>query len=703
MRKKHIKSRDSKGFEPASVSKGFDPASAKEHGLLEGRLVVIRSGDAFLIPDSGEGDVWISRSNLRGASNGDRVFVKVDAGGHGGSRTRPGRGAPGRRMHRDLEDPAAETTREKRGPGKAAGRASGVVVKVIKRLRDTVVGTLRRQQGSQVVVPMDASATPMSVAGGHQARPGDRVVVELPPVGGREQGQKGRIIEVIGPVDAPSLDTTAILRHYGYSRSFPDAVRDEAEAVAAFVDAPGSRVDLRDKFIFTIDPAEARDFDDALSLETDSAGNRVLGVHIADVSHFVRHGSVLDKEARRRGNSVYFPDTVIPMLPKRLSNGVCSLVPGEDRLTFSVFITVDENAKPLSARFARTIIRSGLRLTYQQAMAALETPAGAAFESVGMNADSVRLLKSIGHLAQQFRKRRFEQYALELDVPECDVLVAPDGEVTDIVTVENDPSHKLIEECMVAANEAVDVELSRRGILLVHRIHEPPATAKIEDLINVMLRMGFRPGDLHQRRNLAHFLRSVDGTPMQRFVRTTVLRSMKKAVYSSLAKGHYGLAKKHYTHFTSPIRRYPDLVVHRLLGAALAGRQTPYGRQELDFISLGCSATEQMGEEAERRLLEIKKYRFLEKELSSGNPQPRQAVVVSITGFGMFVELLDLQVQGLVHASTMRRGGARRGSRRGGRAGGGKAARVGDTVEVIVARVDADRRQVDFALCDPSG
>ena len=447
----------------------------------------------------------------------------------------------------------------------------------------------------------------------------------------------------------------------------------------------------------------------------------MLGVHIADVSHFVRRDSALDKEALRRGNSVYLPDKVIPMLPEQLSNGICSLSPGVDRLTFSVFITVDAGGNITSKKFAKTIIKSKLRLTYEQAFAALQSM-GAAGESAGKNEAAARrgnrapekrsapaqpaipeyaqkLLKQLHALAQQFRAKRFAQYALDLDVPENEIVIGKDGMIEDIRLVENDISHQLIEECMVAANEAVVTELANRQVAVMARVHEPPREDKIEDLVVQLTGMGFKPMDLYSRKNLATFLKSVANHPLAYSIRTAILRSMNRAVYSSSCDGHYALAKKFYGHFTSPIRRYPDLVLHRQLAMILApGSGKYYEKGELTGIALSCTQTEMDADQAERDLLEIKKYRYLEQQLKRKHPRIYDAVVVSCVNFGMFVEIVNLQIQGLVHVSAISDRFVKFDRSAGALKAGKETYKSGRKVKVRVVKTDFDKRRVDFVL-----
>ena len=514
------------------------------------------------------------------------------------------------------------------------------------------------------------------------------------------------------PGRTPAEDTAAVMRFYKLPQAFPPAVLAEARAVSGLADGADGprRLDLRKKFVFTCDPVTARDYDDALSLETDRRGNRVLGVHIADVSHYVRPGTALDREAYRRSTSVYFCDRVVPMLPEELSNGVCSLVPNEDRLAFSVFMTFDEKGEMVKRSFAKSVIRSKARFTYEQVMKVIDGDDRAASGANGRIAKKeLKTIRAISELAQQLRAKRFAAGALDLEMPEAEVLLDANGEMDSIVTRPYDESHQMIEECMVAANEAVAKELWTRGVKILARLHEPPDPEKVLMLRAELRGLGVKLGNIENPKVFAQFLRSIKKHPLYGTISTMVLRSMKRAVYDSTAIGHFGLAKKYYAHFTSPIRRYPDLTLHRQLAAYLGGvgRSGAPGTEGnparakvppklLAKWAEHTSEREEIAAEAERGLLEIKKFRFLEAQLNARQVVDYDAVISRVMPFGCFVEIPELAVSGLVHVSLLSRRFLQFNESDQSLSAGGESWRAGDRLRVHVARVDFRERKVDF-------
>jgi ribonuclease R len=677
----------------------FQPGSPED--VATGTLAIARSGTGFLRTDDGR-EVRIPKGETGTALPGDRVLVRLEPSGVGEPLT-------------------------------------GKVTRVLERVRRDIVGTLHSTGQFFYVAPMDpAYQEDIYVRDARPEHVGQRVVVRFGEWLNRHVNPEGTIVEVLGPPDRPSVDTECAIRHFGLRVAFPDETLREAERVATLADEPGERLDLRGRFIVTIDPARARDFDDALSLESDGAGRRVLGVHIADVAHFVHEGGELDKEARARGNSTYFPDRVLPMLPEQLSNGVCSLKPDTDRLTFSAFLTLDADGAIVARRFAKSVIRSSRRLTYEEAMAAIvhaqhRRPAhGRHGVGTVTPVDPARrdeagledLLWSLCELAQQLRQRRFAEYAMDLDMPECEIVLDAEGQATDVRLVANDLSHQLVEECMVAANEAVATELAEAGFPFIARRHDPPRQSRISELDVELASYGLHAGDLSDRKRLAKFLIHVGSHPLGHMVRMAILRSMCRAVYDTVTEGHYGLAKRYYLHFTSPIRRYPDLTVHRQLASlldarAVKGRQPsprhkPRGRRPaagaetatpspeaeaekaLRVTGWHCSRTEQNSDEAERMVVETLKLRLLERRLMAGDNGPYDGIVVRVTSFGLFIELRLFQIQGLLPIGALHERGVRFDRRHGSLTAGRRNFRAGTALKVFVTRVDFERRQLDF-------
>ena len=467
-------------------------------------------------------------------------------------------------------------------------------------------------------------------------------------------------------------DVKAVMRQYALPDHFPkDAIREAKRIGEIGAVSFDKRLDLRKKFIFTCDPDTAKDFDDALSLETDRKGNRVLGVHIADVSHYVRPGTALDR--------------VVPMLPEELSNGVCSLVPGEDRLTFSAFLTFDRDGRCVGRRFAKSIIRSKARFTYGQVMGILMGRGRGASQDM-------KTVREIGALAQQLRRRRFAEGALDLEVPETEILLDDDGFMTGLAERPYDESHQMVEECMVAANEAVAKELWSRGIKILARLHDRPDPERLEQLRADLASIGVKCGDLSHGRNVADFLRRIKKEPLYKTISMMVLRSLKRACYDARNIGHFGLAKDFYAHFTSPIRRYPDLVLHRQLADFLATGNGRLPQATLDRAAKHCSEMEERADEAERSLNEVKKFRFIEE-----NGGVFDATVSKVTKFGLFVDVPALATGGLVHVSTLSGRFVRFDEKRMQLEDGNRTWRIGDTLRLRALKVDWDNHWIDFA------
>lgn len=654
-----------------------------EADLVTGKLSINPAGYGFLTPEKTTGpDLFIAAENIGTAMHGDRVVARIS------------REAPSNRIK---------------------GRQEGRVIRILERAHDTIVGTLQRSRNFYYVVPddprfvHDVYVGPVAAVSDRRralenrrsetaGTIGDKVVVRLGAWESRHVNPEGEIIEVLGPASAPGVDMLSIIRKYHLPTEFPRDVLEQASRISEQVNGWQlvGREDLRDDFIVTIDPDDARDFDDAIRVEKLPNGGWQLGVHIADVAAYVEPGSALDREARRRGNSVYLPDRVIPMLPERLSNGVCSLNPGVDRLTHSVFIHFDKRGLVRSARFARSVIRSAHRLTYKEAYTILTSPPR---DQLGEQ------LHVAWELAALLRRKRFEHGALDLDFPEVKVRVDKEGKPTGLERVENDESHQLIEEFMLAANEAVARELKKRAIPTVYRVHENPDPEKLAEYREFVLSFDYKVGDLTHRAELQRLLAEVRGKPEEQALKVGLLKSLKRARYDPKPLGHYGLAKTNYLHFTSPIRRYADLVVHRALGrdrppSGPASAASQPGMAEITSIAEHISRTERNAADAEIDATQMKKLEFFQRQLAGRKPQIFSATVVDVRNYGLLVELPDALITGLVHVSSLtddfylfepaRRQLIGRRSR--------KRFRIGDEVSVFVARVDPFKRQVDFAI-----
>jgi len=640
--------------------------------LVTGTLSVHEAGYAFLTNEKpGQADLFVAAENTGTAMHGDRVVARIIRG--------------------------AELSRAR------TPRAEGRIIRILTRANETIVGTLQQTRNFFYVVPDDPRLvhniyvqTPMVTAARRSqaaaATIGDKVVVRLEAWESRHINPEGKIIEWLGPRTAPGVDILSIIRKYHLPLEFPKAVFEEASAIPETVTLIDGREDLRQQFIVTIDPDDARDFDDAIQVE-EIKGGWQLSVHIADVSAYVRPGGALDCEAQRRGNSVYLPDRVIPMLPERLSNGVCSLNPHVDRLTHSVFLQFDRNGRMRQTRFARTVIRSGHRLTYKQAFAILKSSA---------RDELSERLHTAWKLAALLRRKRFEHGSLDLDMPEVKVVVDKMGKPIRFERVDNDESHQLIEEFMLAANEAVARELKNRGIPTIYRVHENPEAERLVEFREFVLAHGIRVGDLTHRDEVQKLLAAIRGTAEEHPLKIGLLKSLKRARYAMMPLGHYGLAKVNYAHFTSPIRRYADLEVHRALADRDVSRRSSRATSQLSAIADHISDTERNAAEAEIDAVKMKKLEFFESQLQARDPQVFDAVVIDVRNYGLLVELPEILLTGLVHVSTLaddfyvfspsqRRFVGRQHRRR---------FAVGDKLRLHVARVDQFKRQIDFAIAD---
>ena len=578
---------------------------------------------------------------------------------------------------------------------------NGKVLKVLHRNCSTVVGTLRKKHTTFFLEPqrLDTGRN-ISVVNPEVAKLGDRVVVKLLTDKGSTQNlPSGRIIEVIGSSKEPTLDTLCVIKAYELPTYFPKDVIQQAETITVTNSDLSSRLDLQNKFVFTVDPIDAKDFDDAISLEKNSNGKRVLGIHIADVSHFIPVNSPLDKEAIRRGNSIYFPDTVIPMVPEHLSNGICSLKHDVTRLTISILITLDDTITPSNIEFHESAIRSRCRLNYSQVQSVLNLKDGEELPDPGLDKKTVATLKELNQIAQTFRKRRFQSGALNMEISEIQFSVGTDGRIESIVPSRSDEAHQLIEELMLLANEIVCKELTEKRIPHLYRVHDEPDLERIAELEDSLRLAGLQVNDLTVRQNLCETLSMIANSPQAYALNTAILRSMKKAVYSEKATGHYGLAKHHYTHFTSPIRRYPDLVVHRILKAYLRKQKPVYKKSLLSEFAQRCSEREMVGAKAEREVKNLKIIRYFHEQIEAGDLQEYEAVVVDVKKRGLVINIPEVQAYGMIHKSmlgdriyfnSVKKQFFNRGKN-------ATLFKMGSCLQVKIARVELEKRFLDFA------
>jgi ribonuclease R len=633
-----------------------------------------------VIPDEdpalGRRDVYIPARAMADAMHGDRVEAQIEP-------RKPQ--ARGRQMRaRDVD------------------RRQGRILRVLERTRRRVVGRLTRGPAFLFVVPTDPRISrdvAIPPADLHGARDGDLVVAEITAYPEGRQGFSGRVVQVIGRSGDPALDTDMVIAEFDLPREFPPEVEREAHAIPDRL-TPGllaGRRDLRALATVTIDGEHARDFDDAVSIEALPNGGFRLWVHIADVSAYVSWDSPLDAEARRRGTSVYFPDRVVPMFPERLSNGLCSLNPGEDRLTLTCEMAFDAGGHRTAYELYPSAIISDERMTYTAVGRILEQDDADLSRRYSALLPMFRTMRA---LCEQLSLRRRERGSIDFDLPEPEILLDVLGETAAILKHPRTIAHRIIEEFMLAANETVAQHLDRLRIPSVYRVHEQPDPDKLLNFAQIASGFGHRVavGDPIRPKPLARAVEAVRGRPEEALLNTLLLRSMKQARYAVENRGHFGLAATHYTHFTSPIRRYPDLVVHRLVHAALSGGGLPTERLEalLPEIALWSSSRERLAMEAEREVVDLKKARFMADKVGD----EFSGVISGVTAYGFFVQLTDVFVEGLVRAETIeddyyvldeaRHALVGRRHRR--------EFRLGDPTRVMVDRVDLIRRQVDFRV-----
>ncbi len=633
-------------------------AVPEQFDLVPGRLQTTRKGDGFVIPDEpGEEDVFVPGRHLASAVEGDRVLARI----------------------------------EQRPPGR---NPAGRVVRVVERAWSQIAGIYHPKRGYGFVVPQEPDLGTdifIPAEGSGDAEDGDVVVVSIENWGEGKPSPVGRIQRVLGRQGEAGVDVLAILVGHQLPLDFPPQVADEAERIARQGIRPEhlrEREDLRDRTAFTIDPADARDHDDAISVRDLGDGEYEVGVHIADVSWYVKPGSAIDREAHERATSVYLVDRVVPMLPEELSSGLCSLVPDEDRLTMSVLFRMDAAGHVKEARPVRGVIRSRARLSYEEANERLE----------GSGDDELsRALRVLRKICAGIRSRRSDRGAIDFSLPETYVELDAKGQPEAIHPRPRLETNRIIEDLMILTNETIARLGEEHELPVLYRIHEPPSEDRLEGLRRVA-GVFDQPlkADPVRPKDVARLVAAMAGRPQEYLVSAVALRSMKQARYSVRNVGHFGLGSEAYLHFTSPIRRYPDLVVHRALVRWLSGKMAGEDRETLESTARHASERERLAEKAERDSVELKKIEYMQRHLGD----EFEGTVAGVTGFGLFVLLDEVLVEGLVHISTLvddyyhydEESWSLTGRR------SGRRFRLGDRVEVQVARVDPESREIDLEL-----
>ena len=642
---------------------------AERMDLVTGHVQVHPDGYGFLIPEQPEqADVFINPRNLREVQDGDKVIVRVER-------------------------------------QKAPGKREGSIVRILERARRQIVGRYEKESKFAYVVPFDPKLTQdIVIQPGRKLKPqpGQLVLVQIVRYPSRHRSPEGKIVKILGDKETPGIETEAVIYNYQLPHQFPPEVLVQAQEYPEQVQPQQyeARRDLRQLMIFTIDGEKARDFDDAVSLYPLPEGGWQLGVHIADVSHYVRRDTPLDREARQRGCSVYFLDRVLPMLPEKLSNELCSLKPHVERLAFSLLMQINPQGEVIGYELVDSIIKSCARLTYSEVRAMLED------EDPDLCRRYARLLptlRQMNRLAVLLKKRRLEKGGLDFDLPEPEIILDLQGQPQDIIKQERNCAHELIENFMLTANCTVAAHVAKLRLPFIYRIHEKPDPDKLAELADFVKNFGYqlKTGPDISPADLQELMKQIKDTPEETVITINTLRSLKLARYSNKNAGHFGLGMPFYTHFTSPIRRYPDLIVHRLLREyrqkpKLSARQKESREEQLQAIATESSLRERIAEKAERDIIRIKRTQFMQGKLG----EEFSSIVCGVSSFGLFIELEGLYVEGLIHVSNMHddyyhyleQEQALVGERN------GKRYQIGDKLLVQVQRVDLERCQVDFAL-----
>lgn len=643
---------------------------ASPHGTITGTYRRTGTGMGFVKPHPLEGqpivgEIRIPESNSLDASTGDVVLVKLLG-----------------------------------KPGKPLASPTGEILRVIERESRQFVGTYFERDG-EGLVRVDGTVFSHSISvgdpGAKGARSNEKVVIEMLRFPSAEDRGEAVIVEVLGPRGQPGVDTLSIIRSYNLPDAFPEDAKEEARQITANFreDDLEAREDFTREWVITIDPPDARDFDDAVTVQRDpETGHWQLAVHIADVSYFVSPGGPLDLEARRRATSVYLPQRVLPMFPEVLSNGLASLQQDKLRYVKSVLIDFTPNGEKTEVRFANGAIRNRRRFSYEQVMAILELTEPPSPRECPP--EIYEMLLRMRDLALILRKRRKKRGALEMSMPEVELEYDEDGRVTGAHLAKNDISHQMIEEFMLQANEAVAEHLSELEVSFLRRVHPDPDPNKLDAFAQFARSLHYKVGKVLDRFTLQKILEKSADQPDAYAVHFGLLRSLKQAVYTPVDEGHYALASRHYCHFTSPIRRYPDLTVHRLIGQWLQTSKAGSDEAELTFLGEHCSKMERRAEMAERELIRVKLLTFLSTQIGL----ELDAIITGVADYGFFAQAERWPVEGLVHISTLTDDYYRFDQATHSLEGRRKKHRyrLGDRVHVVVVRVDLQRLQLDFRV-----
>lgn len=637
--------------------------------LIVGNLQGHEKGFGFVInKDPEKDDIFIPAENMAGAMNGDKVVVNI--------------------VNKSSTD----------------RRDEGEIIRVLERKNTFLVGTFEDNKNFGFLIPDDRKIfydifIPKSDINGAKTK--QKVVVEITKWPEGRRNPEGKVTEVLGYANDKGTDVLSIIRQFELPEEFPDKVKEFAKIIPKTIQEKdmADRTDLRDLKTFTIDGPDAKDLDDAISIEKLENENFKLGVHIADVSHYVKEGNTLDVEAYKRGTSVYLIDRVVPMLPEELSNGICSLNPGEDRLTLSVFMEIDSKGKVVDHEILESIINSKARLVYEDISDYLEDKDEKAKEELKDLLTEIEYMEELMHVLYEKRRARG---SIDFNFPETEIILDENGKPTDIRQADRRIANKLIEEFMLVTNETISERFFWSEIPFLYRIHENPAEEKIEIFNKAIHNFGYMiKGQVIHPKDLQVLIEEVKGKKEEPLINTLLLRSLRKAKYSSEPDVHFGLASKYYSHFTAPIRRYPDLVIHRIIKQYLKGKLTPKKQESLKFnmpeIAEHSSMTERRAEEAEREVIDLKMAQYMSSRIG----QEYEGIISSVTNFGIFIQL-ENTIEGLAHFNNMIDDyyifdeanyyviGERT----------KKIYRLGDSVMVEVMATDISRRSIDFRIID---